>query len=646
MDIFPNEYQNLQLNRNEKMFIRYAESCNELGYVFLNTNPSMQEGQISHIVVSKNGVLILHFIEVDDNSSLVGTLQALYEYVYKTSYEIIEKRLKSNKALVDSSGKLKFMFNYCYVFPTVSRTIFDSIDKSNAFYRFVENSCLFKEDFSFLKSKFMDIINTYLDFNISYASNNRMQIDDRSINSVIQRIAPEYTIIRSAVVVEKETFKGVDNELLIVNEDDSVIRAFRLDNEQINIVNKISKGEQLIIACAGSGKSVLLIAKCFKAAQMNPNKKFLITCRSKKLQSLYTMFIDRAGLKERNVECKTFHKLCQDLLKESGQSVPYDIDDQPEAAIKALNNSKICKRYYGIFIDEIQEFEQEWYKFCYNLLENKNSDDHLFVICGDKTQKITKAQKRGQAPWNCGEGYPNYRGGHKSIRIEKNYRNCIEINDFINRYVIEARNVLLNMPGENELDPDLFLRGKSTRHGIGTYFKDLDKKTSDSEANMIFNCIKEIHDVHDIPYDEIAVVMYNKQYKKRIKGWGEATYNLHDRLVSKLRFNNIDWFDLYEDTNFSVGEGVTIVSFQSALGLDFRAVIVCGFAPFGDFSKTKYLNFDDISLIKSEEMLDELKKEINQLYVSCTRARDVLYIIQPERETLYMKMLRRAFEEE
>ena len=78
---------------------------------------------------------------------------------------------------------------------------------------------------------------------------------------------------------------------------------------------------------------------------------------------------------------------------------------------------------------------RKWYKMCYNLLVNKNSDDHIFIVCGDKTQQIKTLQKHGRAPWNAGEGYPSYRGGNKSIRIEKNYRNCIEINDFINRFV-------------------------------------------------------------------------------------------------------------------------------------------------------------------------------------------------------------------
>ena len=116
----------------------------------------------------------------------------------------------------------------------------------------------------------------------------------------------------------------MDSELLVVDEKDVVVKAFRLDKEQINIVNRISKDDpnQLILACAGSGKSVLLISKCFKAAQMNPTKKFLITCRNENLHSLYIWFIDRAGLREKNVECMTFHTLCKKLLWWNIETLP------------------------------------------------------------------------------------------------------------------------------------------------------------------------------------------------------------------------------------------------------------------------------------------------------------------------------------
>ena len=234
------------------------------------------------------------------------------------------------------------------------------------------------------------------------------------------------------------------------------------------LVNKISKGDQLILACAGSGKSVLLIAKCFKAAKMNPDKQFLITCYNSKLYSLYTWFIDRAGLREKNVTCLTFHTLCRTLLVSNGFYVSgSDFDGWVNNAIMRLKAGQIRERYYGIFIDEVQQFDVEWYKFCFNLLENKDSDDHLFVICGDKTQKLANLQKHGRAPWNAGEGYPNYRGGNKNIRIERNYRNCIEINEFINRFVSNAKKYLYSIEQTTEFDPDMFLRGKSMFHGRG-----------------------------------------------------------------------------------------------------------------------------------------------------------------------------------
>ena len=156
---------------------------------------------------------------------------------------------------------------------------------------------------------------------------------------------------------------------------------------------------------------------------------------------------------------------CQRFFYTGGMARYRDFDGWVASAIDKLNQGRIQDRYYGIFIDEVQAFESEWYKFCYNLLENKNSKDHIFVICGDKTQRLDKLKKRGQAPWQVGEGYPSYRGGNKNIRIEKNYRNCIEINEYINRYVSNAKQYLYGIQEDYEIDPDMFLRGQAVFHG-------------------------------------------------------------------------------------------------------------------------------------------------------------------------------------
>ena len=458
--------------------------------------------------------------------------------------------------------------------------------------------------------------------------------------------------IRVSTLVEGEIKAGANNELLVVTENDAAVKAFRLDAEQINIVNKISKGDQLILACAGSGKSVLLIAKCFKAASMNPEKQFLITCYNNNLYSLYTWFIDRAGLRAKNVICLTFHTLCKNLLLWNGYHAAHrDFDGWVKKAIQLLNAGHISERYYGIFIDEVQQFEPEWYKFCYNLLENKMTEDHLFVICGDKTQKLANLQRHGRAPWNAGDGYPNYRGGNKNIRIEKNYRNCIEINEFINRYVSYAKQYLFVINSNMELDPDEFFRGKSVFHGKGVTIKHLFDRSNQGEARAVAESIRKIHDEELIPYDEIAVIMFNKSYLKRFRGWNSKSYNLEYPLMALLQQEDIPFCTMYStDENWGAryGDdgGVRFVSFQSSLGLDFRAAIVCGLIPLGEHNGTKNPDWESIrkNEIEFDEKIKHTEDDIRFLYVACTRAKEILHIILPEtgETSVYMKMLEDA----
>ena len=141
--------------------------------------------------------------------------------------------------------------------------------------------------------------------------------------------------------------------------------------------------------------------------------------------------------------------------------------------------------------------------------------------------------------------------------------------------------------------------------------------------------------------------MYNKSYRKKLPGWDNYVYNLETPLLSKLTIANIPHCVMYSNNNEQItryghNDGVGMISFDSVLGLDFRAVIVCGLKPFGDYDKTKYLTLSDIKNIEEDsDDIDEIRKNISMLYVACTRARDMLYIIQPEsaKDSMYMKLL-------
>ena len=652
MEILPSEYQHIELSRSEKIFVRNVMSNEKFGFLLLDTNPAMLPNESMHILLCKDGVLFLKFFDKMEDISQFSMVMPFYiENIYNQTSRIISSKLLSNQGLTDSSGILKFPANVVYIFPAFSaeQVSEGADDKLSAFIR---DHCVFKEDLQKVRNGLEALLSKLLATSITELSADRMVINDENVNSILQRIAPEYVTIRVAVIADQETRAGADEELLVVTKDDAAVKAYRLDEEQVNIVNKISKGDQLILACAGSGKSVLLIAKCFKAAKMNPDKQFLITCYNSKLYSLYTWFIDRAGLREKNVTCLTFHTLCRTLLVSNGFYVSgSDFDGWVNNAIMRLKAGQIRERYYGIFIDEVQQFDVEWYKFCFNLLENKDSDDHLFVICGDKTQKLANLQKHGRAPWNAGEGYPNYRGGNKNIRIERNYRNCIEINEFINRFVSNAKKYLYSIEQTTEFDPDMFLRGKSMFHGRGVLIKRLASKRNKDEAREVYESIVKIHDEDGIPYDEIAVIMYNTKFRKKIAGWGDPKYNLETPLMSMLKMNDIPFCQMYSSeaewsARYGEAGGVKLIRVLSVLGLDFRAAIVCGLPPLGEYHCTKMPDWKKLREDEEafQEKLIDTQDDIRTLYVACTRAKEVLHIILPEsgETSVYVKMIENA----
>lgn len=651
MDVFPSEYQSLGLTRYEKLFIRHTLASDEYGFLLLRVNPAMQKNNDMDVIVLSQGVILCKFFDIfTDVAQFSAMITAYATLIYPTTRDIIANKFLTNKSLCDDDGNLKFAVSMLHIFPNLKKADIEKQSFTDDVKLFVDNNCLFSDDFSSLRTKFTPIMNRYLDTPILPVSENLFVINDNNVNSILHRIATEYVTVRVATIKDNETSLGADNELLVVDENDIAVKAFRLDQEQINIVNKINKGDQLILACAGSGKSVILISKCFKAARMNPDKQFLITCYNDNLRSLYTWFIDRAGLREKNVTCVTFHSLCRNLLKKNGYNVCHDdFDRWVYSAIDKLNKGKIKDRFYGIFIDEVQIFQLDWYKFCFNLLENKSSDDHLFVICGDKTQDLDKRKKHGTAPWQAGEGYPNYRGGNKNIRIERNYRNCIEINEFINRYVSNAKKYLYSIDPDFDIDPDLFLRGQAVSHGVGVKYKQILDFSNDGEAEAVIESIKKIHDEYKIPYDEIAVIMYNAQYKFKFPKWKNFMYSLERSLLVRLIQEDIPFCKLYStegewQEHFGETGGVRLIKFHSVLGLDFRASIICGMKPFGHYDGVKSPDWKSIkeNEEKYSNAIQATHQCIRNLYVACTRAKEILHIIAPEtiEDSIFLKILK------
>ena len=148
--------------------------------------------------------------------------------------------------------------------------------------------------------------------------------------------------------------------------------------------------------------------------------------------------------------------------------------------------------------------------------------------------------------------------------------------------------------------------------------------------------------------------MYNKTYSRRMRNWKDRVYNLERFLLIEMVEEHMPRSIMYstqaqDAVRYGANDGVAMISFESVLGLDFKAVIVCGLKPFGDYDNTKFLSEADLKKLSPEdEAIENIRNNVRMLYVACTRARDILYIIQPEREedSLYIRMLLNAVEEE
>lgn len=656
MKVIPLRYDQLDLSRSEKQLIETLESTyveDNNSFLLLKTAPVGLSNL--HVFISDEGIVFIEPLAIDDLNLLSFVRKGIEENI-KGNINKLYTRLTQHKKLKVTGGNgeyLKFPFTYKMFLTEIKAkdTSYAKLSKEDR--SFLDDHCIFKDskptedNMLFKLVKKFGQTNDLLEAMYSNVDHPYWKdwkgFSNEDINNIFQMICPEYTIpTPKEDNKEKHHIYNITNtineEHYKVSENDINVHVHRLDDEQIQIINSMRKGNQLILACAGSGKSVILISKAFKSASIHPDKNFLITCFNRNLSNYYNWKIALAGYRERNVTSLTFHKLIQELLIEANIQFTYtEYDENFEKAKRAFAEGKITSRYYGIFLDEIQIFKPEWYEFCYNLLEDHEKDNYFFTICGDISQNINRNIKKGKAPWQApGDSYlPKYTG--RSLRIEKNYRNTIQINEMMSSYIDVSKNYIkkFNIALENE--EESFLLGKAFRESCEPNI------IITNRMNCIDEVIKEIKNLKEekrVPLNRIAVIFPYRQFKT-------LNYYFMSWLQKKLNEEFIDYFPLITGpdgglpVHYGNNKGVALTTIEACLGLDFDAVILTGLLPMGTYHKSKYetrlLNRDD----NNEEIVQDFIENVNKIYTACTRARDYLTIIleEDESKSLYSRMI-------
>lgn len=439
----------------------------------------------------------------------------------------------------------------------------------------------------------------------------------------------EYTIPFQKLIDNEKNIASKqvkDLDKIVFKPNDEYCESLDLENEQIIFINSLKQGFQKVFACAGSGKTNLLIGRALKFAKFmryssqkieGESENVLVVCYNRPLSKYIQWRYNQLENRLPNLFVSTFHSLCIKLLKMYKISYEH-LDHQDDIGWEKLpliveeyiDNKTIDIRFSAIFVDEAQDIfrEESWFRILLKL--RKYGDNTYFHIFGDLTQDINNE-------YNIHDlSLKNFGINEENVEyiFNKNYRNSFEINDFVTKFIekskihlIQHEFISFNARKKIFDGHDFFLLGDSNRK---TNIKpeiiqniDIAKK---QEQRIVAQIIRELRAKNNIAYSDICIILpfRNFGYVYHPQQW--ISDELDDfQIPYKLVSEEYDPIDC---------AGVSIATIQLAKGLDFKAVIIAGLNAITLQDKA---NFE-------EEFL-----WVKKLYTAMTRAKDFLYILTP-----------------
>src|SRR5262249_40697943 len=143
--------------------------------------------------------------------------------------------------------------------------------------------------------------------------------------------------------------------IVAVNEADEAI--IRLSEQQFTILDYMRSHRRVAVSgCAGSGKTVLAVAKAKELAAQG--FRVLLTCFNRALAAHLEEVVEGVT----GLEVRSFHQLCRRLATEAEVALDWPAQptvdfferDLPEALVRAAD--RLGTRYDAIVADEAQDF--------------------------------------------------------------------------------------------------------------------------------------------------------------------------------------------------------------------------------------------------------------------------------------------------
>lgn len=368
-----------------------------------------------------------------------------------------------------------------------------------------------------------------------------------------------------------------------------------LDLRQEHNARKIGDGHRIIYGVAGSGKTVLLIAKARLLGSQKPDAQMLLLCYNVTLATY---------LKDTLKECKNIKVTHFDGWAKANGVVRQRDESDEDLGNRLFNvlekGAGDSRKYDAVMVDEAQDFEVSWFQCILEAMKEPYDGD--LVIVGDASQGLYSRRK---VHWK--EIGINAQGRTISANfdLDKNYRNSREIIELAAMFASKSEGNDENSILSIQVDP------KKCKRSTG--FKPVLVKSQNKreELTWVLSIVKNLLDgqwfgkqIEPLEPKDIAIF-----YPLAFKRDREILRELVDSLVEIAPVIWLTDPDNWRAKTRVSDPGIKIQTINSAKGLQYRAVILM----WADNLPRQFQNSDE-------------QEDRRLLYVGLTRPEDFLVV--------------------
>jgi superfamily I DNA and RNA helicase len=337
---------------------------------------------------------------------------------------------------------------------------------------------------------------------------------------------------------------------------DEVFRV--MDRQQERFAKGLGSGHRVIRGVAGSGKTLILVARARLLSRLLPGQRILVTCYTRSLASVL-----RAQLADcDNVHVEHIDSLFAKAIKGAGLEHPgFRRKVTPSSvAVQALE-LRMMEQYRAVLVDEAQDLDTDALRFCVQLTQPNGDEDGDLLIVADSAQNIF----RRKFSWSDA----GIKAQGRTSILRKNYRNTKEILAFAQDFLVADAEVASDeLP---ELDDELTIIPPDAAERSGP--EPTVEVVTDLEAE-VERVVAEVSSRYasNLPARSIAVLMVDHSGDDRGR-----------RIVDRLTSQHLPTYWVTDpshatnkDRAGTVDEPIIVSTVHSAKGLEFPSVIMCG----------------------------------------------------------------------